>query len=114
MKFKNVAPQFRVSDIVEAIEFYQIKLGFDCIYKKNGFARMSIDDVELYLEEIDNNKDVASCRFQVSDIQSLYDAYLITGAIDQSIAIGIQPWGQRDFRLIDACGNTITFFEEIV
>lgn len=56
---------------------------------------MRIDDVELYLEEIANNTDIASCRFQVSDIQSLYEAYRITGAVDLSITIGNQPWGKE-------------------
>lgn len=33
--------------------------------KKNRFARMCIDDDELYLEEIANNNDLTSCRSQV-------------------------------------------------
>lgn len=130
MTFTKAIPGLRVSDISQSLEFYQEKLGFDCLYKDNFFARLCVNDVELHLwapsnnrnnslgckEQLQNNPDLVSeayCRVQVSDLDILYHAYQVTGAIDAaSTKIVRQPWGQKDFIVLDLCGNTIVFFEE--
>ena len=111
MKFNKAVPLLPVTDISIAIEFYQSKLGFDCVYNDTVFARMCANDVELYLWQQDVTP-ASRCRIMVSDLSSLYGAYLTTGAINSATAVVLQPWGQKDFTLYDLCGNIITFCQE--
>lgn len=111
MKFNKAVPLLSVKNISGAIEFYQSKLGFDCVYSDTVFARMCVNSVELYLWQQDVPP-ASGCRIVVSDLNSLYEAYLTTGAINSATAIVLQPWGQKDFTIYDLCGNIITFCQE--
>lgn len=111
MKFTKAVPFLPVKNITDAIEFYQSKLGFDCVYSDTVFARMCANSVELYLLQQDAAP-TSGCRIEVSNLNSLYGAYFTTGAVNSATAIVLQPWGQKDFTIHDLYGNTITFCQE--
>lgn len=131
MVFNKAIPGLKVLDMASSLDFYQVKLGFDCIYQSEAFARLCINDVELHLWAPPSNKgkDVQSgdgqlrkdnstivdayCRVQVSDLHALYKAYQVTGAVNAATTkIARQPWGQNDFTVLDLYGNAIVFYEE--
>lgn len=131
MVFNKAIPCLQVLDIPSSIEFYEVKLGFDCLYQNEWFARLSINEVELHLwaaqhgsgkdtryndrrlRECEGTIPDAYCRIHVSDLHALYKAYQVTGAIKAAATkIARQPWGQNDFTVLDLCGNAIVFYEE--
>lgn len=131
MVFNKAIPCLKVLDILSSVEFYQVKLGFDCLYQNKWFARLCIAEVELHLyvsqdskgrdsqyndwqlQECDGPIPDAYCRINVSDLHALYRAYQVTGAIDAATTkISRHPWGQNDFTVLDMCGNAIIFYEE--
>ncbi|QHS55180.1 VOC family protein [Mucilaginibacter sp. 14171R-50] len=132
-KFKRSIPALPVVNIDKAITFYESKMGFKTRVQKDGFASMVRDGIEiqlwqacdrswkykfwLFLNPITNGAEsflagTASCRIEVEGIDDLYLEYKATGIIyDSYTVVEDQPWGHRDFPILDLHGNLITFFE---
>jgi catechol 2,3-dioxygenase-like lactoylglutathione lyase family enzyme len=85
LKFKRLAPQFVVADVVETAEFYRDKLGFTILgYFADPpvFAMVERDDVEIHFGRADNgetpmNESVrrglgTDAYIWVSDIEALF------------------------------------------
>jgi uncharacterized glyoxalase superfamily protein PhnB len=53
----------------------------------------------------------ASCRIQVTDIESLYAEFSRSGVINSNGPLQQQPWGERDFTVLDQDNNCLSFAE---
>lgn len=131
-KLLDVRPALPVTDINRSLEFYRDKIGFSVRHQENGFAILNHDTVEIHLWLANDEKwkkrdgktpvvsgaesfiaGTASCRIQVDDIDSLYKVIQPLGIVHGNSPISTQPWGDRDFGVLDPDGNLITFFQTV-
>ena len=55
----------------------------------------------------------ASCRIQVVGVHELHAELQPRGVLHANAQLTDQPWGTREFGVVDADGNLITFFEHV-
>ncbi|MBC3538370.1 bleomycin resistance protein [Rufibacter sediminis] len=136
MKMKKSIPALPVRNIGESIKFYSEKLGFEARHYEDEFAILVRDEVELHLwksgDESWRSKGAAlsilpvcsgaesflagtaSCRIEVQGINELFREYQSQGVIyDTNTVVVEQPWGDREFPVLDHHRNLITFYEVI-
>jgi len=53
----------------------------------------------------------ASCRIRVSDIDAFHTTIHPLGILHSNAPLTDQPWGAREFGILDPDGNLITFFQ---
>ncbi len=131
-KMLEVRPALPVYDLARSLAFYQDKIGFIVRHQDNGFAILVCDAVEIHLwlandeswkKRLEKSPVVsgaesfiagtASCRIKVDDIESLYKVIQPLGVVHGNSPIATQPWGDRDFGVLDPDGNLITFFQTL-
>ncbi|WP_255897525.1 bleomycin resistance protein, partial [Rufibacter sediminis] len=133
---KKSIPALPVRNIGESIKFYSEKLGFEARHYEDEFAILVRDEVELHLwksgDESWRSKGAAlsilpvcsgaesflagtaSCRIEVQGINELFREYQSQGVIyDTNTVVVEQPWGDREFPVLDHHRNLITFYEVI-
>ena len=117
---KRVAPQFLVSNLGEAIAFYEERLGFttDFVYG-DFYASVSRDGAMIHLKcapKLDaerahrRSEEHLDAFVDVSEVRALHDELVRRGApITQPL--GERPWGTRDFQVEDPDGYILCFSE---
>lgn len=136
MKLKRVIPALPVRQIELAAAFYRDRLGFNVGYQDEGYAIVRRDEAEIHLWAAGDEgwkvrarngsgspvvsgaesflAGTASCRIEVAGIDALYDEYRESGVLyGQDTVIEEQPWGTREFPVLDLERNLITFFEPV-
>lgn len=114
-----MSPQFIVSDLSRAIEFYTKKLGFEIAFKQEDFyAGIIKDGHSIHLktgkpsiEERSNkrkNEDV-DVVFSVDGIEDLYQQ-LRNRSVEFTQPLRNMPYG-KEFYLTDPDGYVISFLE---
>lgn len=109
MKLEKVIPQVFYSDIQVGLKLFVAALGFTTVYKEETppFYIVERDGVTLMLLENDEyaRKDRPQLRIQTDDIDALY-AEVSANASDMlhpnGKKIKTQPWGLKEFALLDA------------
>ena len=105
----SAQPSVAVADVERAFEFYE-RLGF-CKYYQNLDLHLVIerDDVILHLAT-QLVSGVCGCQIMVRDVDSLYRE-VVEMELPIKLELQDEPWGCRDFTVIDPDGNMITFSE---
>lgn len=134
MPLLKTIPALPVRRIEHATAFYRDRLHFAVGYHDEGFAIVTRDEVEIHLwaagDETWRERQpgaegrsvvsgaesfiagTASCRVQVQGLDDLYEEYRTTDVLyDNSTQIELQPWGTREFPVLDLERNLITFYE---
>jgi uncharacterized glyoxalase superfamily protein PhnB len=114
-KLLRVAPEFPVSDLNEAIEFYKEKLGFRLATQMPGldYAIVERDDIAIHLfEDGAHSHSRVSVHIFTENLDALHAELQARGA-RLSQPIMLKAWGNRDFRLNDNSGNEIKFTEPL-
>ena len=111
----RVAPEIPVADMAEALEYYEAQLGFEVVMQMpaGDYAIVARDEVSLHLFE-DRPRDLSPVSFHifVDGLDELFSEFKSRGAtVAQSIVL--KPWGNRDFRIADPCGNELKFSEPL-
>jgi catechol 2,3-dioxygenase-like lactoylglutathione lyase family enzyme len=133
-------PALPVRSVDRSVGFYSQTLGFTLGHSEAGFAILKREDVELHLweaaDESWRTRDVdsagaqgahagkpvksgaesfiagtASCRVAVIGIDDLHHELAPRGIVHPNAPLTAQPWGSREFGILDPDGNLITFFE---
>ena len=99
---------FPVVDVESAAAFYE-RLGFEVERFDDGYAwvRHAGEEV-LHLQlvtDLDPTSNHAAGYFHVADADSWHEAWSAAGADPEPVAD--QPWGMREFRLVDPSGNLL-------
>jgi catechol 2,3-dioxygenase-like lactoylglutathione lyase family enzyme len=114
----NVAiPMLPSRDLSRTIAFYQ-KLGFQVSSDPNAqdldYSIVSRETIELHFfrfAEIIPAESYAGCYLRVRDVDSLFREFQIQSLPFEGIPrlgkIANQPWGMREFHLVDLDGNLI-------
>jgi catechol 2,3-dioxygenase-like lactoylglutathione lyase family enzyme len=107
-------------DVAAAIAFYEEQLGFRTLYTEGNPITLAIvrrDTAELFLYQNDDPHlaEWTSFRIQVEGIEQLYEEFQSKGGamLDPSGELQVQPWGAKEFAILDLAGVCITFYEPI-
>jgi uncharacterized glyoxalase superfamily protein PhnB len=88
------------------------KLRFDKIgWKDKNYAVIGRDKVEIHFWKCNNkiHPENTSCYIQVEDVDELYEEMKIAGVVHPNGPLQNQPWGMREFAILDEDGNMIKF-----
>ncbi len=110
---KRVAPELPVQSMDAALEYYTGRMGFEvaAVMPARDYAIVERDDVALHLFSSGSSSQPAvSIHVFVTGLDELFSELESRGAL---ISQGIvqKPWGNREFRVTDAAGNSIKFTE---
>ncbi len=130
MRMLAAIPALPVTDLGRSVAFYRDALGFVPVHQEDGFAVVIRDDVEIHLWRATDERwraraatppvvsgaesfiaGTASCRIRVSDIDAFHTTIHPLGILHSNAPLTDQPWGAREFGILDPDGNLITFFQ---
>jgi len=115
VKLSRIAPELPASDLHASLNYYAQKLGFKVAMQMpdRSYAIVERDDIAIHLfEDYSKNDSPVSIHVFVEDIENLHDELMQRGAhISQKITR--QPWGNRDFRVLDESRNILKFTEPL-
>jgi predicted enzyme related to lactoylglutathione lyase len=109
----RVAPELPAKSLVESLRYYTANMGFEVAMAlpDREYAIVERDHVALHLFQEENHSPV-SVHIFATGIDELLKEFEERGAnVIQRIVR--QPWGNRDFRIIDPAGNVIKFTEPL-
>ncbi len=107
-------PKLAVGDIPTAVAFYEHQLGFTRVFQTDDYASMKRDAVEVNLWKCDDKyiAEHTACRIEVEHIDALYTEYSARNLIHPHGALQVQPWGTKEFTVLDHDGNGLTFVQQ--
>ncbi|MEZ0472894.1 glyoxalase superfamily protein [Luteimonas salinilitoris] len=116
-KLESVSPSFAVSDLPQALQFYQETLGFDVAWtwgEPADLASVCRDAVAITLAKRADARPSGTSRayLQVTGINDLYTRVEQAGA-NIVVPIGDRTYGMRDFGIADPFGNRLDFGEPL-
>lgn len=119
-RFLAASPALPVSDERRAVAFYTDVLGFTELRDgEQGLGILVRDDVEIHLWVADGRArgaethlaGSASCRLRVSGVDELYATCRDRGVVHPHAHLSDQPWGDREFGVLDPDGNLVTLHQ---
>ncbi|WP_409286221.1 bleomycin resistance protein [Pontibacter sp. G13] len=98
-------------DISISLAFYRDCLGFSVIQADEDCGIASRDDTKIFLWKCEPMIDPqpTSCTIFVSEIDALYQEMKEANVIHPNGPLADQPWGVREFSILDIDGNLIRF-----
>jgi catechol 2,3-dioxygenase-like lactoylglutathione lyase family enzyme len=129
--FRSPTPALPAQDVARALSFYTDVLGFETVHVEEGFALLRRDATtvslwgatdESWRESFDPEHPVcsgaesfiagtASCSVEVDGVDELYAHCNERGIVHPNGHISDQPWGTREFGILDPDGNLVTFWQ---
>ena len=107
--FRKVMPELPVDDVRASVKHYTDVLGFKVNYEQADIGVLDRDEVRLLLvARRQGQAGIGSAYFYVRDVDALYAELLGKGA-DLQAEPASQPWGLREFGVLDPEGNRLTF-----
>lgn len=113
---QRAVPVLASLDIFKTVEFYQKRLGFNHVgWKDKHYAVVGRDKIEIHFWKCNDKKipKNTSCYIHVSDVDGLYEEMKTSGVVHPNGALSDQPWGMREFAILDGDGNLIKFGERL-
>ena len=123
-------PNLPVRDVAGSVAFFRDEVGLPPRHQEAGFAILSRDAVEVHLWQADDQSwrtrrvdkpivsaaesflaGTVSCRIRVEGVEESYASLRPLGIVHNNAPLRDQPWGNRDFAILDPDGNLVTFFE---
>ncbi|MFN2563698.1 MAG: VOC family protein [Gemmatimonadaceae bacterium] len=106
---RQIMPEVPLDDVSAGVAYYRDVLGFQINYQQDDIGVMDRDDVRLLLiARTAQHKGIGSAYVYVEDADAIYAELRAKGASLQGEPVS-QPWGLREFRVLDLEGNRITF-----
>lgn len=108
--FTSVMPFLPVSDLRRSVDFYTDVLGFAVEVRGDvGFAIVARDEVRIGLRESSSNAGHGRCYCNLSrGISTLYDE-LCSRAVRIQHEMQDEPYGMREFTIVDPDQNQLHF-----
>jgi uncharacterized glyoxalase superfamily protein PhnB len=108
-QFERAIPEMPLTDVAAAVAHYRDALGFAVNYAQHDLAVMDRDAVRVLLvARTARPQGSGSAYVYVRDADALCGELRRSGANVQGDPVS-QPWGLREFRVLDTEGNQITF-----
>jgi catechol 2,3-dioxygenase-like lactoylglutathione lyase family enzyme len=106
---EKIMPELPLSGVAAGVTYYRDVLGFRVNYEQADLGVMDRDEVRLLLvSRTERHKGIGSAYVYVNDADALCVELRSKGAHVQGNPVS-QPWGLREFRVLDLEGNQITF-----
>jgi uncharacterized glyoxalase superfamily protein PhnB len=106
---RRIMPELPCDDVPAAVKHYRHVLGFTINYAQDDIGVMDRDEVGLLLiARTPEHAGIGSAYFYVRDADALYAEFVRSGADVQGEPVS-QPWGLREFRVLDPDRNRLTF-----
>ena len=114
-QFKQAVPVLASLDIALTMEFYKQKLGFISRYQDEGYGVARRGEIDIHFWKCDDKifPENTSCYIYVNDIDEFYTEMQETGVVHPNASLEDQPWGMREFAIIDLDGNLLRFGESL-
>jgi uncharacterized glyoxalase superfamily protein PhnB len=105
----RIMPELPSDDVPAAVVHYRDVLGFSINYAQDDIGVMERDEATLLLiARTPQHTGIGSAYFYVRDVDGLYAELVRSGADVQGEPVS-QPWGLREFRVLDPDRNRLTF-----
>jgi catechol 2,3-dioxygenase-like lactoylglutathione lyase family enzyme len=102
-------PELPLDDVPKGVAYYRDVLGFHVNYAQHDIGVMDRDEVRvLLIKRTSLHAGIGSFYAYVHDADALHAELLAKGARVQGEPVS-QPWGLREFQVLDLAGNRITF-----
>ncbi len=114
-KILKAVPVLPAFNIGETIDFYVRHLSFTIRHQEDDYGIINRDDVEIHFWRC-SDKNIAensSCRLTVEGVKELYEQAGKAGIVHPNATLVTQPWGTREFAILDLNGNLVWFVEPI-
>ena len=100
-------------DIEATQRFYAERLGFAAVATYPDYGISARDEVQIHFWHTEDRvfAENTSCRVIVSGVDALYEEMQRSGVIHPNGELVDQPWGMREFAVVDGDGNLIWFAE---
>jgi catechol 2,3-dioxygenase-like lactoylglutathione lyase family enzyme len=118
--FVRAIPALAVSNVPRAVAFFADVLGFDGVHVQADYGIARRDAVEVHFWAATGPEGsgaepwlagTTSCRVQVNGIAALYEQCQARQVVHPNGGLSEQPWGTREFTILDPDRNAVTFFE---
>lgn len=112
---ERAIPVLASLDLEETQRFYADKLGFEPLFVYPDYAISERDRVQIHFWLTDDRRyaENTSCRIDVKGVDALYDEMSAAGVVHPNGHLKDQPWGMREFSVLDGDGNLIKFGERV-
>jgi len=115
-KLRQITPLIPVANVAKSVAFFKQVLGFKSSDQSEIYAYIYRDDVAMRLQKAGDAVGEVACYIDVEDVDGLYAELkseldrLPTGRVRAPFN---QPYGQREFHVIDLDSLLIFFGESI-
>lgn len=106
---RKVMPELPLTDVPAGVAHYRDVLGFSINHQQADLGVMDRDGMRLLLiGRTERHSGIGSCCFYVRDADALHAELTAKGANVMGEPVS-QPWGLREFRVLDPEGNRLSF-----
>lgn len=107
----RAVPVLKTENLSASITFWQAA-GFDVKHFSDDFAVAELEGVELHLVEAGpEGRDRSEAYLHVRDVDAVHTAWNAAGMAVS--ALRDEPWGMREFNLVDPGGNRLRIGQSI-
>ena len=113
---QRAVPVLASLDIFKTVDFYKERMGFDKEgWKDKDYAVIGRDHIELHFWKCSSKKipKNTSCYIHVEDVDGLFKEMEANGVVHPNGPLTDQPWGMREFAVLDEDGNMIKFGQSL-
>lgn len=110
-QMERAVPVLASLDIEATQRFYAERLGFKPVAQYPDYGIVERDDVQIHFwltDDADIPK-ATSCRVDVDGVDQLFEEMSAAGVVHPNGPLTDQPWGLREFAVLDEDGNMIKF-----
>ena len=113
---QQAIPVLASLNIAQTVGFYQEKLGFSKLgWQDEHYAVIGRDKIEIHFWKCNNkiHPENTSCYIKVEEVDELYEEMKEAGVVHPNGPLKNQPWGMREFAILDKDGNMIKFGQNL-
>jgi hypothetical protein len=121
-KLRNSTTVFLVGNIEPTMEWYK-RLGFQSEYFPPGFAILSRDEIQIFLQQqpgyvapVDQGRrerDAWNVYIVTNDVKALFEEYSASPGVKISRPLCRQNYGMMEFDVMDLNGHRLVFAQPI-
>jgi catechol 2,3-dioxygenase-like lactoylglutathione lyase family enzyme len=108
-RLEAAIPVLPVGDVPKAVAFYRDRLGFAPRFELGDYAGVGRGPIEIHLDGSGPVLAPVTCRIAVSRVDALYAELAKQGVIHPREPLETKLFGMRQFSVLDADGNRLTF-----
>ena len=113
----DIIPKLPMRNKLITLDFYTNLLGFKKVGTSDydGYLMLKKDETEIHFFEfasLNPLENYGQVYIRVNHIEAQYESFISNKApIHPNGTLGIRPWGQKEFSILDPDNNLLTFGE---